>query len=167
MDIRKTVRIAMLLALSIVLSLIESSIPIISNIIPGVKLGLVNAVVILVIYLYGFKEALFLSITRVFLIGIIRTGLFNIIFFFSLSGALFSIIAMVLCKKFTPLSIIGISIVGSIMHSIGQIIIAIIFLNNINIIFYLPYLLIFSIPTGIIIGITAKEVLRLYDVILK
>ena len=99
MNLRKTVRIAMLLALSIVLGLIESSIPIINNIIPGIKLGIVNAVVIIVLYLYGFKEALFLSITRVFLLGMIRTGLFNIIFFFSLSGALFSLIFMSLSKN--------------------------------------------------------------------
>jgi heptaprenyl diphosphate synthase len=162
MNLRKTVRIAMLLALSIVLGLIESSIPIINNIIPGIKLGIVNAVVIIVLYLYGFKEALFLSITRVFLLGMIRTGLFNIIFFFSLSGALFSLIFMSLSKKISSLSIVGISVIGSICHSIGQVIIAIIFLNNVNIIFYLPYLLIFSIPTGIIVGMTAKEVLKFY-----
>ncbi len=162
MDLRKTVRLAMLLALSIVLGLIESTIPIIGNIIPGAKLGMVNAVILIVLYIYGFKEAFFLSITRVFLLGMIRTGLFNIIFFFSLSGALLSLVFMYLAKRFTPLSIVGISVIGSITHSIGQVLAAIIFLNNHNIIFYLPYLLILSIPTGIIVGLIAKEVLKYY-----
>ncbi len=163
MELRKTVRLSMLLALSIVLSLIESYIPIVGSIIPGVKLGLANAVIILVIYFYSFKDALFLSITRVLLLGIIRTGLFNIIFFFSLNGALFSIVTMYIAKRFTKLSIVGVSIIGSLSHSVGQIVIVIIFLNNLNIIFYLPYLLLFSIPTGIIVGLTAKEVLSLYQ----
>ncbi|MDD2490187.1 MAG: Gx transporter family protein [Bacilli bacterium] len=160
MDLRKTVRLSMLLSLSIVLSLIESMIPIINGIIPGIKLGLANAIIILVLYLYGFKDAFFISITRVFLIGIIRTGLFNIIFFFSLSGALLSIIFMAFSKRFIKLSIVGVSIIGSVMHSIGQIIIAIIYLDTINIIYYLPYLFILSIPTGIIIGLIAKKMLN-------
>jgi heptaprenyl diphosphate synthase len=151
----------MLLALSVVLNLIESAIPFIGNIIPGIKLGLANTIVIFVIYMYGFKEAIFLSITRVLLVGILRTGLFNMIFMFSLSGAIFSVISMFIAKKYTKLSVVGVSILGAIMHSIGQIIIAIFMLNS-NIIFYLPYLLILSVPTGIIVGLAAKEVLTFY-----
>mgnify|MGYP002152388033 CR=1 FL=1 len=163
MDLRKTVRLAMLLSLSIVLNLIESTIPVAGMIMPGAKLGIANAVVIIVIYLYGFKEALFLSVTRVLLTGMIKTGLFNIIFFFSFSGALLSVLFMFLCKKFTGLSIVGISIVGAIAHSAGQILVAIIFLQTVNIIFYLPYLLVLSVPTGIVVGMTAKEVLKFHN----
>jgi heptaprenyl diphosphate synthase len=156
MDLRKITRLSMLLALSVVLNLIESAIPFIGNIIPGIKLGLANTIVIFVIFMYGFKEAMFLSITRVLLVGILRTGLFNMIFMFSLSGAIFSVISMFIAKKYTKLSVVGVSILGAIMHSIGQIIIAIFMLNS-NIIFYLPYLLILSVPTGIIVGLAAKR----------
>ncbi len=153
----------MLLALSVVLNMIESMIPLLGSIVPGLKIGLANIVVLYVIYIYGFKDAFFLSITRVILVGILRTGLFNIIFFFSLSGAFLSVIMMYLTKRFTKLSVVGVSIVGSIFHSIGQILVAIIFINNINIIYYLPYLLLLSIPTGIITGLIAKQVLNYYN----
>ena len=162
MEIRKTTKLSMLLALSIVLSIIESFIPILNGIVPGIKLGLANAIIIIVIYLYSFKDALYVSILRVILVGVLRTGLFSISFFFSISGALLSITMMNLCKKFTKLSIVGISIIGAISHSIGQIIIAIIFLNNANVIYYLPYLLILSIPTGIIVGMSSKQVIEYY-----
>ena len=162
MDTRKIVRLSMLLSLSIVLSLIEGMIPIFSNVIPGVKLGLANIVIVFVLYLYSFKEAIYVSIARVLLVGLLRTGLFSIVFFFSLSGALLSIIFMYLFKKMN-FSIIGVSVIGSISHSIGQVIIAILFLNNINVIYYLPYLLLLSIPTGIIVGISSKEVLKHYN----
>ncbi len=162
MELRKITKLSMLLALSVVLNLVESCIPIIGGIIPGIKLGLANVIIIFVIYVFGFKEALFLSITRVFLVGILRSGLFNIIFFFSLIGALFSLVFMTLVKKYTKLSIVGISVIGSITHSIGQILVAIIGLNTINIIFYLPYLLILSIPTGIIVGLISKKILNIY-----
>lgn len=162
MNTRKLVRLSMLLSLSIVLSILESMIPIVGTIVPGIKLGLANAVIVFVLYMYSFKEAVYVSILRIIIVGILRTGLFSIMFFFSLSGALMSILFMMLFKKM-KLSIVGVSIVGAVAHSIGQIIVAIIFLNNINIVYYLPYLLLLSIPTGIIVGISAKEVIKYYE----
>jgi heptaprenyl diphosphate synthase len=162
MEMRKLVRLSMLLSLSVALNIFESFIPILGNIIPGSKLGLANIVTLFIIYLYGLKDALFVSFMRVFLVGIVRTGLFNITFFFSLGGAIFSVIAMYLTHRFTKLSVIGISIIGSISHSIGQILIAIIVIRIPNIIFYLPYLLLISIPTGIIIGMISKRVILFF-----
>lgn len=162
MELKKITHLSMLLALSVVLNIIESMIPILGNIIPGSKLGLANIVVLFVIYVYGFKDAFFLSITRVLLVGILRTGLFNIIFFFSVGGAIFSVIMMTLAHRFTKLSVVGVSVVGAISHSIGQIIIAVIGFNTINIAYYLPYLLLLSLPTGIVIGLIAKQVLNYY-----
>lgn len=162
MELRKLTRLAMLLALSVVLGLIESIIPIFQNIIPGLKLGLANIVILFILYTYTFRDALYVSIVRVLLLGMIRTGLFNLLFFFSLSGALFSLIAMAIAKKYTKLSIVGISVLGSIAHSIGQVLVAMIGLSNVNIIYYLPYLLLLSIPTGIFIGFLSKKVLTYY-----
>lgn len=159
MDTKKIITISMLLAISVVLSIIESFIPIFNGIIVGVKLGLANIIIIYALYKYGFKDALYITILRVILVGILRTGLFSITFLFSLSGAIFSIIMMSLAKL-TKLSIVGVSIVGSLFHVIGQILIAIIILNIPNLIYYLPYLLIFSCITGIIIGIISKEIIK-------
>lgn len=159
MDIKKIIDFSMLLAISIVLSIIESFIPIFNGIFIGIKLGLANIVILFVLYTYSFKDAILVSILRVIIVGILRTGLFSITFFFSLSGALLSIIAMTLVKK-TKLSIIGVSIIGSVFHIIGQIIIAIIMLNTVNLIYYLPYFLIFSCITGLIIGIISKEIVN-------
>jgi heptaprenyl diphosphate synthase len=159
MELRKLTRLSMLLAFAVVLNLFESIIPILGNIIPGARLGLANVVILFAIYLYGFKEAIFLSIMRVIVVGILATGLFNVVFFFSLGGGILSVIIMYLTHKFTKLSIVKVSIIGSLFHSIGQIIVAIIFLNSFDIVFYLPYLLILSIPTGAIIGMISKQVI--------
>ena len=159
MDTKKIINISMLLAISVVLSIIESFIPIFNGIFVGIKLGLANIVILFVLYTYSFKDAILVSILRVIIVGILRTGLFSITFFFSLSGALLSLIAMTLVKK-TKLSIIGVSIIGSVFHIIGQIIIAIIMLNTVNLIYYLPYFLIFSCITGLIIGIISKEIVN-------
>lgn len=160
MKLKKLIRMSMLISLSVVISIIESYIPILNNVVPGLRLGLSNIIIIFVLYKYSFKDSLYVSIVRVFLVGLLRTGLFSISFFFSLSGAIFSIIAMCLVKKIKIFSVVGVSIIGSIAHSIGQILVAIFILKNENIIYYLPYLLIFSIPTGIITGLIAKKILK-------
>ena len=162
MELKKYTRLSLLIALSVVLSLIESVIPIFNGFIPGLKLGLANTIILFVLYKYTLKDCLYVSLIRVFIVGILRTGIFSVNFFFSLVGALTSIAMMYIFKKITKLSIIGISIIGSIFHSIGQIIVALIFVRNINMLYYLPWLLLFSIPTGIITGIISKELIKCF-----
>ena len=166
MEIKKISRLSMLLALSVALNIIETFVPLFNGIIPGLKLGLANIVILISLYIYGFKDTLLLSILRVLIVGILRTGLFSMSFFFSLSGAILSICMMFVAKKVSKLSIIGISIVGSLSHTIGQILIAVIF-YNINMVYYMALSLILSIPTGIIIGFLAKEVKKTLDLAIK
>ena len=155
---KKYMRLVMLLSFSIVLSILESFIPLFNGYIPGLKLGLANIIVLIVLYKYDTKDVFFVSILRVIVVGLMRTGLFSVNFFFSLSGALFSAVSMILFKK-TKLSMIGVSVVGSIFHSIGQILIVILLLKNNNMIYYLPWLLLFSIPTGLFVGYVSKKLL--------
>lgn len=153
---KKEIRLSMLLSISIILNILESLIPIFNF--PGIRIGLANIITLIVLYTYGSKDAIYISILRVLLVGILRTGLFSIAFYFSLFGSIFSIISMIIFKK-TKLSIIGVSIIGAIMHNVGQIIAAL-FLINTNLIYYMPILLITSIITGTIIGFISKELLN-------
>ena len=150
--------IGFLASVSVVISIIESYFTFIGDVIPGLKLGLANIVIIFALYKYNFKTAIGISLIRVFIVAILRTG-FGLNFLFSLVGAIFSITIMWLFKK-TKLSVIGVSIIGSIFHSIGQVLVGIVILNNSNVLYYLPYLLLFSIPTGIFVGIIAKRLLE-------
>ncbi len=163
MELRKTTRLSMLLAISIILNLLENLFPFFNGMIPGLKLGLANIVVLFVLYHFSIKEALLISILRVFLMGFISIGIFSITFWFSLGGALLSILMMYLAKKITSLSIIGVSIIGSISHSFGQILIAIIILNQTAMLYYLPWLLLFSIPTGIMVGLFSQILVKHFE----
>lgn len=163
MNTKKIAKLSMLLSISVVLGLIESFIPIMNGTVPGIKLGLANIVIVFAIYELSFKDAIYISVLRVLLIGILRTGLFSISFFFSLAGALLSIVFMYLAKEYTKMSIVGVSVVGSISHSIAQIIVACIFLSNINIVYYLPILLISSIVTGVIVGSISSKLVEYYS----
>ena len=163
MDTKRIAKLSILLSISVVLGLIESFIPIMNGTVPGIKLGLANIVIVFAVYELSFKDAIYISVLRVLLIGILRTGLFSISFFFSLAGALLSIVFMFLVKEYTKMSIVGVSVVGSIFHSIAQIIVACIFLSNINIVYYLPILLISSIVTGVIVGSISSKLVEYYS----
>lgn len=158
MKTRDITTIGILTAISVVISIIESYFTFIGNIIPGLKLGLSNIVILFALYKYNFKTAVSISMVRVFIVALVRTG-FGINFFFSLVGALFSIIVMALIKG-TKLSIVGVSVIGSVFHSIGQVLVGMLILDNYNVIYYLPYLLLFSVPTGIFIGVISKRLLK-------
>lgn len=158
MKTKEITTISTLAAMSIVIGILESIITPLGDILPGLKLGLANIIILFALYIYNFKTSLIISLIRVFVVALLRTG-FGFNFFFSLGGAILSIIVMALAKK-THLSLIGVSILGSISHSIGQVLIGILLLKNNNIIYYLPYLALFSIPTGIIIGIITKKLIN-------
>ena len=74
----------LLLAVALVLSYIESVIPLNFGI-PGMKLGLPNLAVVLTLYLFGWKEALLINLTRILLSGFMFGNMAGILF--SLAGA--------------------------------------------------------------------------------
>lgn len=161
MDIKKCARLSMLTAIAIILNILESMIPFFY--IPGIKIGLANIIIVTVLYLYGIKEACYVSFLRIIVVGLLRTGLFSTTFLFSVSGAFLSLLMMYLFKKTKLFSIIGISIIGSISHSIGQLCMAFLLLKNTTIYMYLPIMLLLSILTGIMIGFMSKEIVKLLE----
>lgn len=161
MDIKKCARLSMLTAIAIILNILESIIPFFS--IPGIKIGLANIIIVTVLYSYGTKEAFYVSILRIIVVGLLRTGLFSTTFLFSLSGAIFSLTMMAIFKKINLFSIVGISIIGSIFHSIGQLCMAFLILKNTSVYIYLPVMLILSIVTGLFVGFISKEIVKLLE----
>ena len=139
-------------AFAIILSYIESFCPVIG--IPGVKLGLANLAVVLAMYLLGYKEAFFINIIRIILVGAMFGNLFGILF--SISGAAISFVAMALLKMTKKFSIVSVGIVGGVFHNIGQIVVAAFVVDTFNVIVYVPILIFSGIITGLIIGILVQ-----------
>lgn len=156
----KTKRIAtygLLIALAFILSYIETLFPL-TLAIPGIKMGLANLVVIIAIYKMGVKEALALSVLRIILVGFTFGSPSTMMF--SLAGGLLSWFFMVVFQKTKLFSTTGVSIIGGITHNIGQIAVAVFVVENINIIYYLPFLLVSGVITGAIIGILAALIIK-------
>lgn len=165
MKTRRIVYLSVLLAVATVINYAESLIP--SFGLPGVRLGLANIVILLILYNFSLPEALTVTILRVFLVGLIRGTLFQVPFFMSLAGAILSLITMFALKKAKIFTEIGVSIGGAFIHVVSQIIVLSIFMKTITIVYYLPVLLISSLLTGIFVGIVVMKVREKYFIMNK
>jgi heptaprenyl diphosphate synthase len=157
MKTKKIATYGLLVALAFILSYIESLFPIPIPV-PGIKVGLANLVVITALYSMGVKEAFVLAFIRILLVGFTFGNPSNMIF--SLAGGLLSCLMMTIIKKVKLFSLVGVSIVGGISHNVGQIVVSIFVVENINIIYYLPILLISGVITGILIGILGSMIVK-------
>lgn len=145
------------IALAMIMSYIESLFPL-NFAVPGIKMGLANIVIVFVLYRMGLKEAIVISLIRVFLVSLLFGNVMSMAY--SISGAVCSLAVMVLLKKTDRFSTIGVSVAGGVMHNFGQIIMAIIIMGAKQIIFYLPALCITGTITGILIGIVSSIVIK-------
>ena len=145
----------MMVALAFTFSYLESLIPFNFGV-PGVKLGLANIVVVIALYTMKPRDAFFIAIVRVFLAGLTFGNAYSIAY--SLCGSVLSFTVMYLVKK-TKLSIIGVSMLGGIMHNIGQLIVAVVLTSTVRIAYYLPVLLVSGMVTGVIMGYASKLVI--------
>ncbi|TAH69501.1 MAG: Gx transporter family protein [Anaerolineaceae bacterium] len=157
MNSKKIASYGLFIALAFIFSYIESLIPIPFPV-PGIKLGLANLVVIIAIYGIGLKEAFVLSMVRILLVGFTFRDPSTLIF--SFAGGLLSWLTMAIFKKLKLFSMVGVSILGGIAHNIGQIIVAIMYVNNTSLIYYLPLLMISGVVSGTLIGILGALILK-------
>ena len=152
-DKKKTAYLGVYLALALICSYVESLIPFYFGI-PGVKLGLTNIVVVLMLYCVGTKEALAVSALRIVLAGFLFGNMFSILY--SLAGGLLSF----LVKRMKWFGVLPVSVSGGIFHNVGQLIVAAYVVENYNIFYYMPVLLFAGALTGFLIGIAAQEMIK-------
>ena len=145
----------LLTALGLIIGYIEFLIPIPLGI-PGVKPGFANIVIVWALYSLGSWEALMINGMRIFLSGFLF-GNFSMILY-SLAGAAVSFLCMCLAKKSGLFSMTGVSMIGGVMHNMGQLLVAMAVLETVSLVYYGPVLLAAGVITGLLIGIVTGEV---------
>ena len=145
----------LLTALGLIIGYIEFLIPIPLGI-PGVKPGFANIVIVWALYTLGPVEALMINGMRIFLSGFLF-GNFSMILY-SLAGAAVSFLCMCLAKKSGLFSMTGVSMIGGVMHNMGQLLVAMAVLETVSLVYYGPVLLAAGVITGLLIGIVTGEV---------
>lgn len=117
---KKAITVALyglLIALAMVLSFVETMIPIPIPV-PGIKLGLANLVTVVGLYLIGIPGTIAVTLIRIVLVGLSFGNPYSMIY--GLSGSFLSLFVMAVLKKTGKLSQVSISVLGGIAHNIGQ-----------------------------------------------
>lgn len=146
----------LLMAMALILSYVEMLIAFQPGI-PGVKIGLANLAVLICLYLFGWKEAMLLTIGKAVISGFLFGNLFMIVY--SLAGAVVSALTMILLKKSGWFHIPVVSAAGGVMHNMGQLLVAFFVVETYSVVYYMPVLILAGLATGIVIGMAASLVL--------
>lgn len=157
-DGRKVAHLGVMLSLALVLGLLEGFLP--DFLLPGMRIGLANVAILLILYVYGFKDGLYVAILKALLVSMLRGNFLSMGGFMAMSGTLLSYLGMSLLHyAFKKCSIYGVSIFGALLHVLGQILISRIYLGA-AVWGYLPYLLLLSFFTGALVAFLCSLLLR-------
>lgn len=154
--------LGVLTAVALVLSYAESLLPPIWTAVPGIKMGLPNIIIIILLYKLGVKEAALVSFIRVLFSSFLLFGS-GMTLMYSVAGAALSLALMAICKKLNIFSTVGVSIVGGISHNLGQILVAIALFDTMQLGYYMIVLAVTGTVAGVVIGIVGALLLKRLD----
>ncbi len=146
------------IALSMLFGYVENMFPINIVGVPGIKLGFANVITMIVMYCYGFKESMLVSVLRIALLAFMFGNIFGALY--GLIGSITSIVIMSVFIRLNRYTLIGISAVGGAAHNLGQLIFAGFVFEEPGLIFYLPFLLIFGTVAGSLMGFLSLLVME-------
>ena len=129
--------------------------------IPGVKVGISNIVVLYLLLVLGVKEALIVGVIKAFVNGFAFSGLLSVAY--SISGIILSVLVMVFLTKLkfkNTISAIGISVSGSVFFNFGQLITACVLLKSIIPMYYISTYTIISVISGVVTGIVVELIIK-------
>ena len=116
----------LLTALALVAGYLELLIPLPVNV-PGIKLGLGNAVVLFALVRMGARPAFYVMLAKV----VCSMLLFSTpqMMAFSLGGGMLSWAVMAFAWRFWPFSEVGVSVLGGVAHNAGQLLVVALLLS--------------------------------------
>ena len=158
--IKRITLLALFTSLALLLSYVEIQIGPLFTGVPGIKMGLPNIAIMLVLYRIGTKEAIAVSFIRI-IVSTMLLGYGGITaLWYSLAGAALSLAVMILLKKLDILSTLGVSVAGALSHNIGQIIVAMLLMQTTQIGYYMIVLSVTGAVSGIFVGLAGGYVIQ-------
>jgi heptaprenyl diphosphate synthase len=148
---------ALMIALALILSYVETFIPF-PFFAPGMKLGLANIVTMVALYRLGVRDAAAISAARILLSALLFGNAFSLAY--SLAGGALSLAVMALLKRSRRFGPAGVGVAGGVCHNIAQIGVAALLLETVELVYYLPVLVISGTLTGVLTGLLASLLMK-------
>ena len=157
MNIRRLTELALLSAVALIIFVIELRIPNPFPI-PGVKLGLANIVTVYAVFRCKPSETAMIVAVRL-LLGAVFSGNPSALLY-SAAGAISCLCGMLLLRGVLPEKQIWLcSVIGAMLHNLGQITAAVIIMRSFGVAAYLPLLLVTGSLAGAFTGICTQLLL--------
>ena len=153
--------LSLLTSAALILSYVEAVLPPVFSAVPGIKLGFPNILIIYILYRMGTLKAGMVSFLRILLVSLLFGTVLS--FLYSFAGATLSLLVMAILKKTDLFSSVVVSIVGGIMHNVGQILVAILLLGTPQIGYYMIVLSVTGIIAGFFIGLCGALLIKRLD----
>lgn len=158
MNIRRLTELALLSSVALIIFVIELRIPNPFPI-PGIKLGLANIVTVYAVFRYRPSETALIVTVRL-LLGAMFSGNPSALLY-SAAGAICCLLGMLTLRNILAEKQIWLcSVIGAMLHNIGQITAAVIIMRSIGVIAYLPLLLATGSLAGAFTGLCTQHLLR-------
>ena len=154
----KTAFRAICLAVILVLSWLEASVPLG---VPGVKFGFSNMVILVCLSVYGFREALAMAVLKILMSLVLINGFSS--FWYTAAGTLSSCLTMAVairCYYNDTISMIGVSAIGGFFHITSQYIVAAYTLYTTSVFGMYPVAAFLTLLTSAVLGWISEKVIK-------
>lgn len=153
---QRLARISLLSALALVLSYIETMIPL-PVALPGVKLGLANVAVVVALLGLDIRAAAAVAVVKVMASGFLFGS--PMMLMYSLGGTALAFAGSAAASRIPGLGAVATCMVAAILHNAGQIAVAALLLGTPSVLLSLPPLALAACATGFVTGAVAAGVL--------
>ena len=145
-------------ALALILAYVEILIQPLFPTLPGIKMGLPNVILVFLLYRRGAVSAMGVSLVRILLVSILFGNVMALLY--SLAGAILSLTVMILLRRSNLLSPVGVSVAGGVTHNVGQILMAMLLLDTVELGYYLAVLTVTGTVAGILVGLCGSVLIE-------
>lgn len=154
MNTKRLTTMSLLTSMALIIFIIEANLPSLTPV-PGIKLGLSNIITVYAMFVLGPLDTLLILLSRIILGSIFSGNMSTLLY--SLAGGLLCYVSMLIMRKFLTLKQIWVcSVIGALCHNIGQITVAILIINTMSLIYYLPILMVSAIVSGMFTGLCTQ-----------
>lgn len=154
--VKTAARMSVMTALAVLLGYVEGLFPP-PVAIPGIKLGLANVIIIMMLYIYGARQAWTVALLKVSLCALLFGSATS--FLYSVCGSVLSLGVMIGAKRTKLFSIVGVSSLGGIFHNMGQLICAYFFIGK-GAILHIPVLCLCGAVCGVLTGVASQIIIK-------
>lgn len=159
-SVRKITQLALLTCIGLILYVFETYIP---QPLPWAKLGLSQMAALMSLYVFGWREALIVTVARGVLGALLLGSFAGPAFWLSIGAGLTSvaIMSVVHITWDKQVSIVGVSLCGAMTHNLTQLLLAYWLIVHTRTIFYLlPLIMLPAIFAGIVVGVSSYFLLQ-------